>query len=96
MKNLEDKELVKNRDNTAKSNQNAKMLSQNYPEEGVVRVSYFIRLVDDKHFIFNPPKGFKRFVSKEEWTILAQVRNSKLNYCQVTIMENLFNLFELM
>ena len=62
MMNIEDKELVKNRDNTVKRRQNAKLLSENYPEEGVVKVSNFIRLVDDKQIKFNPLRGFKRSV----------------------------------
>ena len=82
------KSLQKIKDNTLKRRQKSKMLSDNYPEEGVLKVSNFIRLVDNKHIRFITTWGFKRSVSKEEWTILAQVKNLKLNYCQVVIIEN--------
>ena len=63
MMNVVDKELGKKiSDNSVKRRQNADMFSENYIKEGIVRVSNFIRLVDDKYIRFNPPRGFKRSV----------------------------------
>ena len=59
------------------------MFSEHYPNDYIIRVSNFIRLVDENHIRFDPPRGHMKSVLKEEWNIVGKIYNSKLNYCQV-------------
>ena len=60
-----------------------KMFSEHYPNDCIIRVSNFIRLVDENRIRFDPPRGHMKSVLKEEWNIVGKIYDSKQNYCQV-------------
>ena len=59
------------------------MVTETFSKNSIVRVSNFIRFIDEKQIRFNPPRGYKKSVSKEEWIV-----KSRLNDCLVKILEN--------
>ena len=89
MMNVGDKELLKKiRENTINRRKSAKILTEDYPEKSSVRISNFIRIVDDHHIRFNPPRGYMKSIKKENWFVLGKVIKSRRNYCKVKIIEN--------
>ena len=61
MMNIENKDLIhKIRENTIKRSQKAKMVTETFLKNSIVRVSNFIRFIDEKHIRFNPPRGYKK------------------------------------
>ena len=88
MMNVENQELMtKIKNNTLQRRKDAKMFSEHY-NDCIIRVSNFIRLVDENHIRFDPPRGHMKSVLKEEWNIVGKIYDSNLNYCQVVILEN--------
>ena len=60
MMNIENKDLIhKIRENTKKRRQKVKMVTETFLKNSIVRVSNFIRFIDEKHIRFNPPRGYK-------------------------------------
>ena len=64
------------------------MVTETFLKNSIVRVSNFIRFIDEKHIRFNPSRGYKKSVSKEEWIVVGKIVESRLNYCLVKILEN--------
>ena len=64
------------------------MVTETFLENSIVRVSNFIRIVDEKHIRFNLPRGYKKSVSKEEWIVVGKIVEPRLNYGLVKILEN--------
>ena len=84
MMNVGDKEFLKKiRENTINRRKSAKILTEDYPEKSSVRISNFIRIVDDHHIRFNPPRGYMKSIKKENWFVLGKVIKSRRNYCKV-------------
>ena len=74
MMNIENKDLIhKIRENTKTRRQKAKMVTETFLKNSIVRVSNFIRFIDAKHIRFNPPRGYKKSVSKEEWIVVGKI-----------------------
>ena len=66
MMNVENQELMaKIRNNTLQRRKDAKMFSEHYPNDCIIRVSNFIRLVGENHIRFDPPRGHMKSVLKE-------------------------------
>ena len=85
--NIENKDLIhKIRENTIKRRQKAKMVTETFLKNSIVRVFNFIRFIGEKHIRFNPLRGYKKSVCKEEWIV-----ESRLNCCLVKILENSSN-----
>ena len=81
MMNVGDKELYKKiRENTINRRKSAKILTEDYPEKSSVRISNFIRIVDDHHIRFNSPRGYMKSIKKENWFVLGKVIKSRRNY----------------
>ena len=77
MMNIENKDLIhKIRENTIKRRQKAKMVTETFLKNSIIRVSNFIRFIDEKHTRFNPPRGYKKSVSKEEWIVVGKIVES--------------------
>ena len=64
------------------------MVTETFLKNSIVRVSNFIRFIDEKLIRFNPQRGYKKSVSKEEWIVVGKIAESRLNYCLVNILEN--------
>ena len=62
-------------------------MTEDYPEKSSVRVSNFIRIVDD-HIRFNPPREYMKSIKKENSLLQKKLMNSRSNYCKVKIFEN--------
>ena len=71
------------------------MVTETFLKNNIVRVSNFSRFIDEKHIRFNPPRGYKKSVSKEEWIVIGKIVESRLNYCHVKILENPSNYYGL-
>ena len=80
--------MTKIRNNTLQRRKDAKMFSEHYPNDCIIRVYNFIRLVDENHIRLDSSRGYMKSVLKEEWNIIGKIYDSKLNYCQVVILEN--------
>ena len=63
-------------------------MTEDYPENSSVIISNFIRIVDDHHIRFNPPRGYMKSIKKNNWFVLGKVIKSRRNYCEVKIIEN--------
>ena len=40
------------------------MVTETFLKNSIVKVSNFIRLIDEKHIRFNPPRGYKNLKAK--------------------------------
>ena len=79
MMNVENQELMtKIRNNTLQRRKDAKMFSEHYSNDCIIRVSNFIRLVDENHIRFDPPRGHMKSVLKEEWNVVGKIYDSKI------------------
>ena len=86
MMNIRNKELLKTiRENTINRRKSAKILILDNPEKSSVRISNFIRIEDNHHIRFNPPRGYMKSIKKENWFVLGMVIKSRRNYCNIKI-----------
>ena len=88
MMNVGYNELLKIRENTINRGKSAKILTEGYPQKSSVRISNFIRIVDDHHIRLNLPWEYMKSIKKENWFVLGKVIKSRSNYCKVKILEN--------
>ena len=74
MMNIENIDLIhKIRESTIKRRQKAMMVTETFLKNSIVRISNFIRLIYEKHIRFNPPRDYKKSVSKEELIVVGKI-----------------------
>ena len=59
-----------------------------YPKKSWVRISNFIRIVDNNYICFNFLRGYMKSIKKKKWLVLGKVIKSRCNYYKVKILEN--------
>ena len=80
--------LIRSEREHNKEKTKAKMLTETFLKNSIVRVSNFIRFIDEKHIKFNPQRSYKKSVSQEEWIVIGKIVESRLNCCLVNFLEN--------
>ena len=71
------------------------MFSENYPKQSIIRVSNFIRLVDDYHIRFDPSRGHMKSVLEGRMEHSLKDLSLQIKLLTVSILENHLNTLRL-
>ena len=62
-------------------------MTEDYQEKFSVRISNFIRIINEHRICFNPPRGYKKSIKKQNWFVLGKVIK-RCHNCKAKILEN--------